>query len=297
MELYQLRYFAAVARAGSFTRAAESEGVTQPSLSEGIRRLEEELGTPLLERLGRTVRLTEAGERLLPHAQQVLREVAQVRRIGRAESGTQPGGKLVVGCIPTITPYLLAPHLADFLVRFPEVDLQLHEHLTARLLERLQDGEIQLAVLALPIKKPEIVVSEILREPLLLAVSKQHALARKPQARLQEIGGEDALLLREGHCFRQDVLSVCQKARVILSGRFESDHLTTIISLAAGGFGIGIIPAMAASHAADCALLPLHPPGERRIGYARVRNHHATPAERAFLTWLRGLATRRKETQ
>jgi LysR family hydrogen peroxide-inducible transcriptional activator len=295
MEVYQLRYFAAVARAGSFTRAAEEEGVSQPSLSEGIRRLEAELSTSLLERLGRTVRLTAQGEQLLPHAQQILRDLAEARRSVGNIAGGRPGGRLQVGCIPTITPYLLASHLGEFTARHPDVDLELTEDLTARLLDRLQDGKIDLAVLALPIRKPDIVVSELMREPLFLAVSQQHPMARLQGVRLADIGNEDVLLLREGHCFRDDVLSVCRKARLVVNGRFESDHLTTIISLAAGGFGVGVIPAMAARHATDCALLPLDPPGERRIGTARLRGHRAGSAERAFLHWLRALAGAKKE--
>lgn len=285
MELHQLRYFCAVARAGSFTRAAETENVSQPSLSEAIRRLEDELGAPLFQRLGRGIRLTAEGERFLPHAQQVIRGVTDARR--SVENSAQPSGKLTVGCIPTIMPYLLAPNLPGFVSQFPHVDLELIEDMTARLIERLQTGGIDLAVLALPIKNPDIVVSELFREPLYLATPPDHPLSHTKVADVGDIRNDRILLLREGHCLREDVLSVCRKAKLPLTSRFETDHLTSILSLVASGFGVGLIPSMAVPHAEGCALIRLSPAGERRVGYARLRSAATGGAGKAFIRWLR----------
>jgi len=123
MELHQLRYFCAVARTGSFTRAAIEEGVAQPSLSQQIVKLEQTLGAKLFDRLGRSIQLTEYGRTLLPQALAILRQVNEARStLESLRRGV--GGNLSVGCIPTLTPYFLAPRLSDFAHRFPDVELQ-----------------------------------------------------------------------------------------------------------------------------------------------------------------------------
>jgi LysR family hydrogen peroxide-inducible transcriptional activator len=287
MEIPQLRYFCAVVRTGSFTRAAEEENISQPSLSESIRKLEASVGAPLFTRLGRGVKLTAQGERLLPHAQQVLRQISEARRAIDAAGG-KAAGRLAVGVIPTILPYFVAPQLGDFTRAYPHIDLELHEDQTRRLVERLQDGELDLAVLALPLKNPDLVCSELFREPLLLAVSKSHSLSHREAADLSQVRNDPVLLLKEGHCFRDDILGICRKARVLVERRFESDHLGSILALVAGGYGVGIIPRMAAPHAAGCCVLTVSPRGERRIGYARLRKP-PTAAARAFTNWMRKL--------
>ena len=123
MELDQLRYFVAAAHAGTFTRAAEQEGVTQPSLSQQIRKLEDSLGVPLFERRGRSVRLTQAGERLLPEAKSLLRKAADAKQLV-TELMNEVGGRLAVGAIPTVMPYRLAPKITSFQSRYPDVEVQ-----------------------------------------------------------------------------------------------------------------------------------------------------------------------------
>src|ERR1039457_2062807 len=149
MELHQLRYFCAVARTGSFTRAAAEEGVAQPSLSQQIVKLELTLGAKLFDRLSRSVQLTEYGRTLLPQALAILREVNEARStLESLRRGV--AGNLSVGCIPTITPYFLAPRLSGFAERFPDVELRLMEETTPKLVELLQAGKLDLAVVGLP---------------------------------------------------------------------------------------------------------------------------------------------------
>src|SRR4051812_9515285 len=140
VELQQLRYFCAVVRTGSFTKAAEQEEVAQPSLSQQIHKLEAELGGPLFERLGRGVRLTVMGEALLPRALAVLQEVSAARAETQSLLDSVQG-ELRVGCIPTIMPFFLAPRLPAFVDLYPNVTLRLLEDTTARLLERLRSGD------------------------------------------------------------------------------------------------------------------------------------------------------------
>ncbi len=289
MDFQQLRYFCAVARLGSFTRAADELDVSQPSLSEGLKKLEASLGAGLFERLGRSIKLTPRGESLLPLAQQILLDVAGARRIVESYSTALPSGKLTVGCIPSILPYLIAPSVASFLKEFPQVELDLVEDLTLRLMEQLQSGVLDLAIVGLPVKNPDLICAEILREPLLLAAGKNSSWAGRKEVKLKELSAERILLLKEGHCFREEALSVCKRAKLMVSPAFEGDQLSSILPLAASGYGVGIVPRMAANSDSGCVFIPISPSGERRVGYIKLRRHTTTPAERYFIQWLRAL--------
>jgi len=289
MEIHQLRYFCAVARSGSFTKAAVREGIAQPSLSQQISRLEQNLGSQLFDRLGRGVKLTEFGRALWPQALEILRQVNNAR--GALESlRLSVAGRLTVGCIPTITPYFLAPRLRDFVDRYPEVDLRLVEDITPNLVELLQSGEIDLAVVSPPVHNPDIVSSDLFREPIVVAVGKNHRLARETCVSLPELRDEKMLLLKEGHCFRDNALTVCNRARAHFVSIFETNQFSSILPLVAAGFGISLAPQMAMDAASGCKFLPLEREAYRRVGYMRVRQHALGTAQRAFINWLRSVA-------
>jgi LysR family hydrogen peroxide-inducible transcriptional activator len=288
MDIHQIRSFCAVARTGSFTRAAEELGIAQPSLSQQIRTLEKKIGTPLFERLGRSVRLTTFGEALRQPALSILQQVAMAENsLANLREGVR--GRLRVGVIPTILPYLIAPHIAEFLKRFPDVDLHLVEEATPRLVEQLQSGDLDIAVTGLPLKNPDIICSELFREPLFLAVAENHPLARKPVVDLRDLGNEPFLLLKEGHCLRDSVLMACTRANVELRSIFETNQLESIFQLIKSGFGVTLVPAMASAHAAGCVLVPLQGSNSRRIGYLRARRHVVTKPMRELTAWLRGI--------
>jgi LysR family transcriptional regulator, hydrogen peroxide-inducible genes activator len=289
MQLHQLRYFHTVARAGSFTRAAEELGVGQPSLSQQIRALEKSIGTPLFERLGRSVRLTAFGEALREPAQNILREVAMAQN-SLADLREGVCGRLRIGVIPTILPYWIAPRIPDFQKAFPEVDVQLVEDSTARLVEKLQSGDLDIAVASLPVKNPDIICSELFREPLFLAVSKGHPLADKSAVDLRAFVDEPLLLLKEGHCLRDNVLMACTKSKAELRSIFESHQLESIFQLIRVGFGVTLVPAMASAHGAGCTLIPLKGSHTRRVGYLRARRHVITRPMRELTSWLRSVA-------
>src|SRR5690348_8417731 len=177
MQIHQLRYFCAVAKAGSFTRAAAHEHVAQPSLSQQVRKLEDEFGTRLLDRLGRTVRLTSFGQTFLLRAEAILREVSDAKHEIEEMTGMERG-RIVVGAIPTIAPYFLPNRLASFAEKFPTVQVSVVEEITPVLLERLQEATIDMALLALPVPRHHhFVCQELLREPLYLVVPRNHRLA------------------------------------------------------------------------------------------------------------------------
>lgn len=288
MELDQLRYFVAVARAGTFTHAAEQEGVTQPSLSQQIRKLEDSLGMPLFERRGRSVRLTQAGERLLPQARNLLRQAADARQ-SLGELTNRVCGRLAVGAIPTVMPYWLAPKIANFRSRYVEVEVQLVENITARLVEGLQTGDLDVAVLSLPISFRDIICSELFREELLFVLPKDHPLAALPHIDPRRIAGEHLLVLREGHCFRKEALAVCRRGLREPGTVFESDQFSSVFALVAGGFGISVAPKMAAREAKDCRCVPITGGPSRRIGYAQIRRPHVPPPQKAFISWMKDL--------
>jgi LysR family hydrogen peroxide-inducible transcriptional activator len=288
LELQQLRYFRAVASTGNFTRAAEQQRISQPSLSEQIRKLEDELGVRLFERLGRSVRLTSFGEALLAEASVILQHVSGAEAaIAALQDGAR--GKVRVGAIPTILPFFLAPRLAQFRDRHPEIEIALTEDLTRGLVERLQSGDLDVALAALPVKNPEIICSELFRERLALAVGRNHRLAKAPAVDLADVRDERMLLLKEGHCFRQDVLTVCTRARVELHSIFESDQFASIFPLVSSGFGVTLVPEMAIPHARDCKIVPLERPAFRRIGYLQARRRVPTKPKQSFISWLRSL--------
>jgi LysR family transcriptional regulator, hydrogen peroxide-inducible genes activator len=296
MELHQLRYFCAVARTGSFTKAALDEGVAQPSLSQQIARLEESVGAQLFDRLGRGVQLTEYGKSLLPQATEILRQLRNAQ-ISLESMRRTVSGRLAIGSIPTIMPYWLAPRLNDFAREYPDVQLRLVEDTTTKLVELLQAGKLDIALVALPVSNPDMICSELFREPIRVVVGERHSLASHTVAHLRELRNERIILLKEGHCFRDNALTVCHKAHFSPESIFETDQFLSIFPLVEAGFGISLVPEMAVHYGSKgCRMLPLDRETFRRIGYMRVRGHTAGAAQTAFVKWLRAISPARQMT-
>jgi LysR family hydrogen peroxide-inducible transcriptional activator len=289
MELHQLRYFCSVVQAGNFTKAAELEGIAQPSLSDQIRRLEKSVGSELFVRLGRTVRLTHAGTTLYPYARDILHQ-AKRASIEVRQLETEVKGPLRVGVIPTVLPYLIAPNLRSFSNQYSEVEVILVEDLTEHLVEKLLACELDLIIVSLPLKNAAIVCSEFLRDPLVLVTPRDHKLISAPSGVSRDLSGERLLLLKEGHCFREDMLTACKRGHAELAPTFEADHFGSIFPLVAAGAGVSIAPMMAAAHAHNCSIVPLAKPQFRRIGFARLRSGKGFQPSVAFTKWLRHIA-------
>jgi LysR family hydrogen peroxide-inducible transcriptional activator len=289
MQIHQLRYFCAVARTGSFTRAAQHEHLAQPSLSQQIRKLEDELGTKLFDRLGRTVRLTQLGEAFLPRAEAILRQVSSAKLEIQEMSGVEQG-KLVIGAIPTIAPYFLPSCLASFGRKFPRVQVSVIEEVTDELLKRIHDGTIDLALLALPVPATHCLCHELFREPLYVVVPRNHRLASLPRVHLKQIESDPFLLLKEGHCFRENALSACSRARIRPNVVFESGQFTTILAMVSAGSGVSVVPEMAVEQREGCKFLPITDESAfRRIGIVQLKQHFRSRVHRAFLDHLRGI--------
>jgi LysR family hydrogen peroxide-inducible transcriptional activator len=285
-DLRQLECFCAVARLGSFTKAAEEVGVAQSSLSEQIGKLEQGLGSVLFERLARRIEMTPAGEALLPRAQAILQDAAALPDYLEAVR-TESGGTLRVGVIPSIMPYFLAPRLREFVETFPGIDLHLREAPTAELIGNIEDGMIDVAILSLPVEGNNLVMRELFREPIHLAVPEFHALANAEKVLLRRVSAERLLILKEGHCLRDETLTICDRVRAKFDARFEADQFASIFELIRAGFGVSLVPEMARRAAAGCRLIPIEPKAARRVGYVRLERRYVSRVVESFTAWLR----------
>jgi len=211
MELRHLRAFEAAARLLHFRRAAEELHLAQPSLSTQIAALERELGTPLFDRVGRRVRLTAAGEELLPHARRILDAVAEARRAVAAHEGLE-GGRVRVGAPPTVGTRLLPAALTLFHARYPGPEILLREEGTGELLALVEHGELDLAVVILPLVSPALEVTPLLEEDIVVAVGAQHRLAGATAVAMTDLADEPFLLLGEGYEVRRTTLDACRAA-------------------------------------------------------------------------------------
>lgn len=246
MELFQLRYFIAVAEARSFTRAAERCHVSQPSLSQQILKLEEEFDQKLFHRLGRRVLLTEAGETLYLHALDALNRLEGARREIAAASSTPFRGKIVVGAIPTMAPYLLPETIRSFRHHHPLVEILLKEELTEQILDAILAGETELGLLALPVDDSRFFVEKLGVEPLFFAFPTSHRLAgSKASVRPQDLATDPLILLDEMHCLGKQLAGFCLRHGLTSQINCRSAQLYTIEQLIAAGQGISLLPAMA----------------------------------------------------
>lgn len=283
MEIHQLRYFRAVVRHGTFTRASEAEHVAQPSLSQQILKLEAELGARLFDRLPRSARLTAFGTAFLPRAERILRELDETKTEMLEMAGAERGD-VVLGVIPTIASYLLPRILMELSVEHKLVAIKVVEDITPALVSGLRQGSIDLALVALPVAGGDLVCSPLFDEGFFAVLPEMHPRARRKSIQLDDLRGEPFLLLKEGHCFRDSVIAACRESRVTPNVVFESGQFATILAMVASGMGISAVPAMAVQPVAGCTFVPIvGKRSRRRIGIVRLRHRFETRAQRAFL--------------
>jgi LysR family hydrogen peroxide-inducible transcriptional activator len=268
MNLRDLQYLVALAETGHFGEAAARCHVSQPTLSAQIKKLEEYLGVPLFERQPRKVSLTEAGRRIVERARRITREAEDIRELARA-SRDPLSGKLRVGLIPTIAPYLL-PRVAVKLHRkLPKLSLMLYEYQTAVLLQKLNDGELDLAILALPADTGGLETRSLFAESFVVAMPRKHALAARKRLKPADLAGEKILLLEEGHCLRDQALEVCGTVAISEEQDFRATSLETLRQMVASGLGITLLPRLAAegpiAGARGLEFRPFAPPPPSRM--------------------------------
>lgn len=242
LTLRQLRYFDAVATHGHFGRAADACAISQPALSVQIKDLEESFGSPLLERTTRSVRLTPFGEEVLIRIRTILRGVNELGDMARAaQSGLS--GRLRLGVIPTIAPYLLPALLSDIKSAFPDMALMVRETMTATLIAELHAGKIDTAIVALPVSEPAFTEVPLWSEDFVLVRPSSEAAAPIPAPEALE--RERLLLLEEGHCFRDQALSFCSQPNARAHEGLDGSSLSTLVQMVSAGLGVTVIPEMA----------------------------------------------------
>ncbi|MGY3603098.1 MULTISPECIES: LysR substrate-binding domain-containing protein [unclassified Bradyrhizobium] len=240
--LRQLRYFDALARHGHFGRAAEACAITQPALSMQIKELEEALGGVLLERSARQVVLTKFGEELAQRVREILRSVDELGDFARA-SRDQLVGRLRIGMIPTIAPYLLPKVIGNLTQMHPELDIHVRETVTPKLIKELAEGRLDTAIVALPVSEPSLTEVALFTENFLLVRPDEDEGTPVPSSEaLREM---KLLLLEEGHCFREQALSFCNMKSSPPREVLEASSLSTLVQMVGAGIGVTLIPEMA----------------------------------------------------
>lgn len=243
MNLRDLKYLVALADHRHFGKAAAACFVSQPTLSTQIRKLEEELGLPLVERAPRKVMLTPAGVDAAARARVIVAEVEQMKEAAR-RSRDPEAGAVRLGIFPTLGPYLLPHVIPRIRERFPQLELLLVEEKSDVLLARLREGKLDAALLALPVLDDQLHTEFLFEEPFLLAVSAQHPLANRRQLDVQELSAQRLLLLEDGHCLRDQALEVCRLFGANEKSEFRATSLETLRQMVAADVGITFMPTL-----------------------------------------------------
>lgn len=275
MNLQDLRYLVAVADHRHFGRAAEACFVSQPTLSTQIKKLERELGVELIERNPRQIMLTSVGESIVERARVVLRETDNIREVARRATDPE-AGSLRIGLFPTLAPYLL-PHVVPVLHdRFPKLELLLVEEKSAVVHQRLRDGQLDVGLLALPVHDDHLQCEPLFTEEFVLAVPTGHPLSQVQGTVSTSVLGDNVLLLEEGHCLRDQALSVCQLAGAEERSGFRATSLETLRQMVAAGVGVTLLPELA-----------VEPPVPASPDITLVRFDEPVPKRQIAMFWRR----------
>ena len=251
MTLTQLHYVVSVAIHKSFSKAAEKCFVTQPTLSMQIIKLEDEFGVQIFNRLSTPVEPTEIGEKIINQARIILEESQRIKDIV-IDFGQEISGTLRLGIIPTVSPYLLPLFLENYIRKYPKVELVINELQTREILRQLEQNNIDAGVIATPSGHSRFIEEKLYYEPFLAYVSKGHRLFSRKKIRRDDLSLTDLWLLKEGHCFRDQILSICEanrnkrKEKKLIHLNFEGENLETLKGLVDQNMGMTLLPYLAA---------------------------------------------------
>ena len=273
--LRQLEYAVAVADHRSFHEAAAACAVSQPGLSVQLRELENQLGVQLFERDRRRVMITREGEAVVERARAILLATDEMVEAARVLA-VPLSGDLRLGVIPTVAPYLLPEVLPVVRKQYPDLRLLLREDHTARLLERLDRGELDLALLAMEAPLGDVETLPLFRDPFVVAMARSHPLAKKAILSQRDVAAANVLLLEDGHCLREQALEVCRRAGASEAGDFRAGSLATLIQMVVGGMGVTLLPSLC---------LELETRRERSLAVSRFRR--PVPFRTIGLAWRR----------
>jgi LysR family hydrogen peroxide-inducible transcriptional activator len=289
MDSTLLRAFLETADAGTLSRAASQLGLSQPSLSTQIQRLEQQLGVPLFQRHGRGVTLTVAGQALLPRARQILEELRAAEEAVRREVAGG-GGVLHVGAIPTVAPYVLPGALRRFRAPHATTRVELREDYSAVLARLLIDGALDVVIAALPYAFDHLDTEVLGSDELVVAVPSSHPAARAGRITLAQLHNSPAVTLDPAHCLGEQVAGFCSSRQILPSVVCRSAQLATVLELVGADVGVSIVPAMAATrhNTPQCAYVPLADhPLQREIVAVWRRGTIPSAEARAFVDAVR----------
>lgn len=284
MELHQLQYFLAVARHLHFTRAAEELHVAQPSVSQQIRKLEAELGTKLFHRMKRHIALTAAGEALLPRARRILAEMEEARLEIQELSGLTKGS-LRVGSTPSVGMHLLPQAIAQFHQAYPGITLLFREAGSLTLVQSLEAGELDLAIVTMPVRNPVLETVPLLEERLVLAVPPGRFFVPDGEVSLADLKGVPFVMFQDGYDLREVTLSACRKAGFDPEIVIEGGEMDSVLRFVSAGLGVALVPEMVAREpSAGFVAVPLvEPKLTRKLAIARRRDRYMSSAARQFV--------------
>ena len=282
-----MRYFVAVAEHRHFTRAAADLGVAQPSVSKQIRKLEDELGDPLFERTAGQISLTDAGTVLLPWAKRVLADL-DAARAEVAGLASLEGGRLSVGATPSVSTVLLPAVLAEFHRAHPGVALTVYEAGSRDLIRRLEAGDLDLALVVLPVPHDDLLATTpLLREDLVLAVPAAHPLAKRRTVRIAELRGVPLVMFRDGYDLRSTTIAACEAAGFHPLFAVEGAEMDAVLRMAAAGIGVAVVPSIVVERGGPLVAVKItHPTLSRSIGLAHHRGRSPSRAAVAFAVML-----------
>ena len=246
MSLRDLEYLVALARHRHFGKAAEACHVSQPTLSGQIQKLEQQLRVTLLERNNRQVHMTAVGQQIVEIAQRMLQDHQQIRTIA-AQAGDPLAGELRLGAFPTLAPYYFAKAIGQLKLGLPKLTLTLIEEKTNNLISLLRQGDIDAALLALPVADDHFQVRQLFEDQFVVALPEAHPLAAKEIIAESDLQPYPLLLLEEGHCFRDQALDICHAQHIQEDKSFRATGLETLRQMVIAGMGITFMPKMAAT--------------------------------------------------
>jgi LysR family hydrogen peroxide-inducible transcriptional activator len=285
MEIHQLRYMVAVARTRNFSRAAEECHVAQPSLSQQIKKLEDELDERLFDRLKGEVKITARGERFLGRAKRILDEIENAKR--EVQGGKELlNGMISLGILPTLAPYLLPKAMTRFLKKYPGIEITIQEDQTSHLLKLLHSCDLDFALISRPIIDDKLEIRDLFTEELLVALPPKHRLARQKEISFADLSDEKLIVMKDGHCLGEQMLNFCERNDLHTKISFRSSQLETVLALVRDGFGISLVPEMAthSDREKSAKFRPFtHPRPKRKIAAAWSKNRPLSLAAREFV--------------
>jgi DNA-binding transcriptional LysR family regulator len=286
MELRHLIYFVAVAERLNFSRAAEELHVAQPAISQQVRALEEELGIALFDRVGKRVALTEAGRALLPHARQILNGVEAARSEIR-ERGSLKRGTVSLGAPPTVSAHALPTKITAFEQKYPGLDVVLREAGTETLVDLVQQGQLDMAIVSTDVLPPSIEATPFLEEAYVLAVGAKHHLCKHKTISVAELAKESFIMFPQGYKLREVTMIACRTAGFEPKIALDGGGMQSALQFVAAGLGVALVPELALTDTNNiCALRIADQNLHRTLGLVWRRGAHLSPAARALREFL-----------